>query len=276
MDLEQIHLSLLITTNIINLLRDVERYFGGNANYARGKGAEFMNLTNCYHPTAYCYAVSWACGGSRQDIGVEGAIFVLMNVPYYLEFLIWRMWCGHGDGILERNLFMMLQSVEMIAFFRVLSILHIAVCMPLQWLAGNCGNLYQHKFGVAETESFVDITDKELYEVLINGEKLIDIDFMMCIFDGITKNLPSLQEYLKFMFCNNHGSLVGSLKEDDNVLPWDILGSELFYPTRKDIVDTKSFLLNSHAKQRQSSELSLGMTTRPQLSTYLQSVGRRS
>ena len=46
-DLEQIHFSLLITTDIINLLRAVESYFGGNANYAKGKGAELMNWMNC-------------------------------------------------------------------------------------------------------------------------------------------------------------------------------------------------------------------------------------
>ena len=72
-----------------------------------------------YHPTAYLFAVSRACGGSRQDIGVEGAVAVLMNTPYYLEFLIWRMRCGHTDGILERNLYMLLRSVEMISFLRV-------------------------------------------------------------------------------------------------------------------------------------------------------------
>ena len=69
-DVEQIHFSLRITTNIVNLLRAVERYFGGNANYAKGKGAEFMNWMNCYHPMAYLYAVSRACGEARQDIGV--------------------------------------------------------------------------------------------------------------------------------------------------------------------------------------------------------------
>ena len=31
-DMDQIHLSLHITTDIINLLRAIERYFGGNAN----------------------------------------------------------------------------------------------------------------------------------------------------------------------------------------------------------------------------------------------------
>ena len=39
-DMEQIHLYLRITTNIINILRAVERYFGGNVKYAKGKAAE--------------------------------------------------------------------------------------------------------------------------------------------------------------------------------------------------------------------------------------------
>ena len=118
-DLEQNHFSLRITTNIINLLRAVERYFGGNDNYSKGKGAEFTNWMNRIHPTAYLYAVSWACGGSRKDIGVEGSIAVLMNVPYYLDFLIWRMRCGHGDFSIERNLFMLLRSSKMTYFLRV-------------------------------------------------------------------------------------------------------------------------------------------------------------
>ena len=234
---------MLITTYIINILHAVERYFGGNVKYAKVKGAEFMNWMNCYHPTAYLYAVSRACGGSRQDIGVEGAITVIMNVTYYLDFLIWRMRCGHGDGILECSLLMLLRSSEMIALLRVLSILHISVCTPLRWLAGNWGDLYQHNFGVANMASVVDIMDTALYEVLIDSEKLIDEDFMMGIFYGITKKLPPLQEYLDFIFDNTQDSLVGSDKEEDKVLPWYLLRSELFYHTRKYIVDTNSFCI---------------------------------
>ena len=122
------------------------------------------------------------------------------------------MGCSHGDGILERNLFMLLRSVKMIAFFRVLSILHIAVCMTLRWIAGKFGNLSQHNFGVANMAPVVDILDKAFYEVLIDGEKLIDKDFMMGIFDGITKKLPHLQEYLDFIFDHKQSSLVASCK----------------------------------------------------------------
>ena len=67
--------------------------------------------------------------------------------------------------------------------------------------------------------SVVDIMDKAFYEVLVDREKLIDEDFMMGIFDGITKKLQPQKEYLDFMFKNKQGNLVGSLKEEEKVLP---------------------------------------------------------
>ena len=143
---------------------------------------------------------------------------------------------------------MLLRSIKMIAFLRVISILHIVVCMPLKWLAGNYGNLSQHNFGVADMASVVDIMDKAFYEMLIDGEKLINKDFMMGIFDGITKKLLPLQEYLDFMFDNKQGRLEGSRKAEDKVFPWDLLRYELFYPTRKDIVNTNSFLFFTHMR----------------------------
>ena len=61
--------------------------------------------------------------------------------------------------------------------------------------------------------SVVDIMDKAFYKMLIGVEKLIDEDFIMGIFNGITKKMSPLQEYLNFMFKNKQGSLVGSRKE---------------------------------------------------------------
>ena len=56
------------------------------------------------------------------------------------------------------------------------------------------------------------ILEQAFYKVLLDGEKLINKDFMIGIFDRITKKLPPLQEYLDFMFENKQGSLVGSSK----------------------------------------------------------------
>ena len=91
-----------MTTNIGNLLCAIEKYFGGTANYSKVNGSMIMDYMRRYHPTAYLYPVYQYCGILCHDIGVEGSIDVLMNIPHYLEFLIWRMICG-GDDILEKK-----------------------------------------------------------------------------------------------------------------------------------------------------------------------------
>ena len=50
------------------------------------------------------------------------------------------------------------------------------------------------------------------------------------------------------MFENKKVILVGSRKEEDKVFPWDLFRSELFYSTRKDIVDTNSFCIELTCK----------------------------
>ena len=87
-DLREISPVLRVMTEVTALLRAIEKkYFGGNADYAKGKGASFYHWMRTFHPEAYLYPEARACGGNRQDIGTEGAIPALMNTPYYLEFL---------------------------------------------------------------------------------------------------------------------------------------------------------------------------------------------
>ena len=100
-DLEEIHYSLLVMKYIGNLLCAIEKYFGGTANYSKGKGSMFVDYMRRYHPTAYLYPVSRACGVSRQYIGVEVVVVVIMSIPHYLELIIWIMSC-RGDVILEK------------------------------------------------------------------------------------------------------------------------------------------------------------------------------
>ena len=87
-DIEEIHYSLRVTNYIGNLLCAIEKYFGGTANYTKGEGYMFMDYLCRYHPIAYLYPVSRACGGLRQDTGVKGAVDVIMSIPHYHEFLI--------------------------------------------------------------------------------------------------------------------------------------------------------------------------------------------
>jgi hypothetical protein len=147
-DLEKIPYIYRVSTSIDNLLRCIEKEVAKTANYAKGHGAFFDHYKKTFNPGVYHFLVARALGGSRQDIGVEGAVpIMLMNLKYYLEFLDWRLTCAVNDNLLQTSLYITLHSVEMVALLQVLSILHIAVCMPVRWLARNTEHLAQYDFG---------------------------------------------------------------------------------------------------------------------------------
>jgi hypothetical protein len=96
----------------------------------------YYDYMRTYHPKSHHYQIARVLGGTRQDVGSKGAMVAFMNIPFFVEFLNWQLLCGTGDGILMKFFYIILQSVEMIALFCVLSILHIAICIPTRWLAG--------------------------------------------------------------------------------------------------------------------------------------------
>ena len=104
-----------------------------------------------------------------------------MNIPYYLEFLVLRISSG-GDGILEENVYTILHSVEIVALLQVLLIYHVALCLPLCWLAGKCGDLEEYKFGVSDMPWAVDSMDKAFAKLMVDGSLILDKEFIMKIF----------------------------------------------------------------------------------------------
>jgi len=181
------------------LLQATEKYVAVTANYAKDKGSMFMDWMLRCHSTSYIYPVARACDGSRQDIGVEGAGPVLINIPCYLEFLVWRISSG-GDGILEKNLYTLFRSVELISLLRVLPIFHISLCLPLRWLAGNCGDLIDYDFGVADMPWALELMDEAFSKIMVNEELFLDDDFVMSIFTPILDKIKPFKNYLLYMF----------------------------------------------------------------------------
>ena len=111
----------------------MEKEFGHNTNYVTGHGEEFKQWKKEFHPDAYLFPLAQPCGGTRQDICLEGAPTVLMNLPYYLQFLHWGILAmgGKSEAILQTKLYITLHCTEFIALLHVLSILHIAICLPV-------------------------------------------------------------------------------------------------------------------------------------------------
>ena len=216
----------------------VEKYFGLEANYAKGKGSMFKDYMLRYHPTSHLFPLVRACGGNRQDMATEGALPLLANIPFYLEFLIWRMRCGAGEGILEKNLYTELRSVEMVSLLRVLSILHVAIVLPMRWLAGRCCDLAEYGFGVADMGEVIDLMDGVFAEVVEDGSMLLDDGYAMSIFQPLLDKLPPFKAYMDYMFEEKQSRAIGTREDDHKILLFDVWRAELFFPTRGDMRET--------------------------------------
>ena len=124
-----------------------------------------------------------------------------------------------GGEILEKNLYTILASVEMVSLLRVLTIFHIFLCLPLRWLAENYVNLEEYEFGVADMPLALDLMDDAMAEMMANGDLLLDDAFMMEIFKPIADRIKPFKDYLLYRFEEKKSSLVGSRNMENKVLP---------------------------------------------------------
>ena len=223
------------------VIRTSHKEFSLTKKYPKGHGEIFQGFMNEYHPGAllfHCERVS----GSRQDIAVEGACAVFWNRPYWVEFLDERLrMMGPSDGnILQENLFVILSSTPMIGLFRVCSILHLSVCIPMRWLAGKTHTLKELNWSVRSMGRVIDTLEVAMESIVrSNGALVLDEDFMMSIFSVYKTELPPFNEYLIYQFENKTQKLVGSSILSE--VPYSELRKELFSPTRKENIDSSEY-----------------------------------
>ena len=123
--------------------------------------------------------------------------------------------------------------------YRVLSILHIAICIPVRWLAGKTETLLDYDFGYYDMGKALDIMESAFMEIIDDPSKFLDEDFMMGLFSEISDKVDPFKAYLEYMFEEKFGNVVENTKsEDDKVLPYDLIRAAVFYPDRDDIRKT--------------------------------------
>ena len=126
-----------------------------------------------------------------------------MNYEYYLEFLDMMLRRRTKDGkasILQKNLFVVLSSSEMIALTRLLSILHLSIVMPFRWLAGKTHELAHHNWSPLSMSRVLDTLDEKLATIKANPKLILNQRFMMDIFKEYREELPEFKEYWEDTF----------------------------------------------------------------------------
>ncbi len=229
-DLAEIPLIYRVDVDMNHILRGLEKEFRLTANYYKGEGGLFLYWMELLHPGAVLFPLA-RMGGSRQDAVTEGSLPAYMNRHFYIEFLHKRLCAGTAEGnILQKSLFIALSSIEIVAMLRVLSIVHISIVMPMRFLCGKVQHL--EGWSLARVPEAADLLYDALTKIAVDGNKMLDEDFAMGIFESLESTVPEFKQYMRHIFEEKTMYVVGDRKKGSSKLGMADARIELFTPTR--------------------------------------------
>ena len=239
--LEKISSFLRISPDLAHIIRAFHKEFSLTANYPKGHGEKFRDWMIEKYPNEYLMHTERATG-SRQDLITMGAGPIYWNRTFNVEFLDKALRERGNENLLQKNLFVCLSSVEMIAVSRFFSIIHVAISMPFRWLAGNTHKPYmrEYKWGPRSMGRAIDIIHSACKDILEDMSLIHDELYMMHIFDGITVEIKEFKDYLTSEFETKTSYYVK--KSKSKAVPLKMLIKELFSPRDRDNKDSTPML----------------------------------
>ena len=132
-------------------------------------------------------------GGSQQDGAFEAALPLYSGRNFIVEWMHKTLCENENNNILQHNLFIVLESVEIIVMTRVASIFFLAVIVPWWCLAGKTHELDHRDWAEKDMSVIYDILYIAFKLIAEDGEKMLDEDFMMNLFLPLYTKLPELQ-----------------------------------------------------------------------------------
>jgi len=141
--------------------------------YAKGKGRESEATRKRDHPSDLWLPIFNGVGNSRMDAVFDGAVPLYMNRLIILEFIHSLV---HGpaskDNILEKFLWRVLESTEMVGLLRVCTLWQTLLTEPLRWLSGKSSML--EDWSMVNSNELLDKTYDVMVAVAADGSVLLD------------------------------------------------------------------------------------------------------
>ena len=137
-----------------------------------------------------------------------------MNYPYYVEFLDEQLRKKERNkqvSILQRNIFVALTSLETIDLARLLSILHLSICMPFRFLAGKTHEFKECGWGPMSMGRVIDTLEKNMVSIVRDPRLILDEDFMMGMFDEYMYEIKPFKEYVDLLYEKKKMSLISRI-----------------------------------------------------------------
>ena len=130
-----------MTPNLDHVIWAYHKKFSLTANYPIGHGEIVKN-----YPDEFLLHAERATS-SQHDLICMGSDAIYMNRPLNVEFLDERLHMNGDTNLLQKNLFIILASKEMIAVSQFFSIIHVSVVISFRWLSGNTHKLSEYNWG---------------------------------------------------------------------------------------------------------------------------------
>ena len=141
--------------------------------YAKGKGRESEATRKRNHPSDLWLPIFNGVGNSRMDAVFDGAVPLYMNRRIILEFIHPLV---HGpasnDNLLEKFLWRVLESTEMVGLLRVCTLWQALLTEPLRWLSGKSSTL--EDWSMVNSNKLLDITYDLMVAVAVDRSVLLD------------------------------------------------------------------------------------------------------
>jgi hypothetical protein len=171
---------------------------------------------------------------------------IYMNYPYYIQFLntsLRKPKATNKASILQQNLFVALKTSELVALSQLLSILHIAVCIPCWWLAGKTHELARYDWGPMSIGQMIDMLNDAMGDIHKTPALILDEKYMISIFDKYLHELPPFKNYLDELLSKRQMSVI-AWKPGTKVVHYARLLNQLFVPTHLADMKTGQRVIN--------------------------------
>ena len=129
---------------------------------------------------------------------VHSVVYLCMSNRYQLTS---RLSEGVSKYIFQRNLFIILESSEMIAQLRLCSIFFLTIIVPMRWLASNTFKFAHRNRGEKSMGRVIDLIYDAFVAIQSDGSLILDYDFMMGIFADLQKEMPEFNTYMCVCTC---------------------------------------------------------------------------
>ena len=124
------------------------------------------------HSGELLFHVEIACKG-RMDVVSIASMAIYWNRNYCVDFLDEMIsYCGREENILACNQMMLLSSVEFAVVAHLWSIFHLAIIMPMRWLACKTHKFAHRKWGYISMGKVMDKLKEDL-QCIVNTPELI-------------------------------------------------------------------------------------------------------